>query len=72
MLLPTEMDQLVRQERYKDLVHKQEQAHLIASLQHELKPDSARKVIGWLGAQMVQLGEKMEAYGATSPRKLAQ
>jgi hypothetical protein len=71
MLLPNEMDHLVRQERYEDLKHKQEQAHLIAAAQAGLKQDSTRKVIGWLGAQMVQVGEKLEAYGTTSAHKLA-
>lgn len=73
MLLPNELDYLVRQERRKDYLRKREQERLIKQIerQKEAKVDVHRQAIGWLGNQMVKVGSSLERYGSRPSSKVS-
>ena len=60
---------LVQQEHYKDLLREAEHERLIqaAGLQQPSHWRLHRKVAGWIGAQMVRWGWKLQSYGTTPP-----
>lgn len=72
MLWPSHLDYLARKERYKDLIREAERNRLIRALNQQLITlPINRRLIAWMGTQIVRLGMKLETYAASSPRKLA-
>jgi hypothetical protein len=63
------VDFLARQERYKDLLQEAEREWLIqaAGLRQPGNWRLRRKTAGWIGAQMVSWGWKLQRYGTTPP-----
>ena len=63
-----EINHLVRQEQYKDILRDIEQQRLlqIAGLQPRARLSPYRKVVSWLGGQMVKWGSKLQSYEAAS------
>lgn len=59
-------DLLVQQEHYKDLLQEAEYERLIraAGLQQPGNRRLHRKVVNWIGIQMVKWGGKLQSYGA--------
>lgn len=72
MLLPTDTDYLARQERYKDLIREAERARLIRAAGHQYLPNQKNyhRLVDWMGAQMVKLGQKPQRCGCTSQAKI--
>jgi len=62
-------DLLVQQNHYKDLLQEAEHERLIraAGLRQPGNRRLYRKVAGWIGAQMVRWGWKLQRYGTTPP-----
>jgi hypothetical protein len=62
-------DPLVQQEHYKDLLQEAEHERLIqaAGFQQPGNWRLHRKVAGWIGAQMVRWGGKLQSYATTPP-----
>jgi hypothetical protein len=62
-------DLLARQEHYKDLLQAAEHERLIRAtgLRQPGNQRLHRKVAGWIGAQMVSWGWKLQHYGTPSP-----
>ena len=58
-------DFLVQQEHYKDLLQEAEYERLIrdAGLQQPGNRRLHRKVVNWIGIQMVKWGGKLQSYG---------
>lgn len=58
---------LIAKERYKDLLWEAEQERLIqaAGLRQPGYRRVHRKLAGWIGAQMVRWGSKLQSYGTT-------
>lgn len=73
MLLPNELDYLVRKEQHEDYLRKREQERLIKEIEHqkEARDDIHRQAIGWLGNQMVKVGSSLERYGSRSASKVS-
>jgi hypothetical protein len=62
-----EIDYLVRQEQYQDLMRQAERDWLCEAVRRQnSQPPLFRQVAGWLGAQMVKWGAALQNY-ATSP-----
>jgi hypothetical protein len=64
-MFPNDRDLIVYQERYKDLLQEAEKERLIraARLQQSGHLRLRRTAAGWLGAQMVKWGRKLQSYG---------
>ena len=62
-------DLLVQREHYKDLLQEAEYERLIraAGLRQPGNRRMHRKVAGWIGAQMVRWGWKLQSYGTAPP-----
>ena len=60
---------LIRQEQYKDLLREAERERLIraAGLRQPGNWRLRRKVAGWIGAQMVRWGWKLQRHSTASP-----
>lgn len=60
-------DFLVRQEQYKDLLWEAEHERLIQAAKHRQPGNQRlhRKVVGWIGIQMVRWGWKLQHYSTT-------
>jgi len=73
MLLPNDLDYLARKEQHQDLIRQAERAQLIdqANQARQANPDTYRKLIGRIGSQMIDLGEKLEGYGTPPSHKTA-
>jgi hypothetical protein len=67
-------DLLARREQCKDLLREAEDYRLIqsAGLLQSRRWELHRKVAGWIGAQMVRWGWKLQSYGKTPPSRRPQ
>ena len=63
--MPSRNDFLIRGEHYKDLLREAERERLIraAGLGQPGDGGLLRQVVGWIGAQMVRWGSKLQRYG---------
>ena len=71
MLHPDHLDYLARKERMKDLLREADRERLINTLippyAHNWKRH--RRLIGWLGIQLVTLGWQLQHYAGATPTK---
>ena len=68
-MFPNDRDLIVYRERYKELLREAEQERLIraAGLRQPGSRRLRRTAAGWLGAQMVKWGRKLQRYSAAPP-----
>jgi len=68
-MFPNDRDLIVYRERYKDLLREAEQERLIraAGLRQSGHRRLHRTVAGWIGAQMVKWGRKLQRYSTAPP-----
>jgi hypothetical protein len=68
-MIPSYTDWLAYQERYKDLLREAARERMIRStgLRRPRGWRPHRRVIGWIGDQMVRLGWMLQHYGTTPP-----
>jgi hypothetical protein len=68
-MFPNDRDLTVQRERYKDLLREAEKERLIraAGLRQSGHRRLGRTVAGWLGAQMVKWGRKLQRYSTAPP-----
>jgi len=61
--------ELLAQEKYKELLREAEHLRLIQAARLEQPGDGGllRQVVGWIGAQMVRWGSKLQRYGTPPP-----
>jgi hypothetical protein len=64
-----DLDLAIHRERYKDLLREAEQERLVqaAGLRQPGNWKLHRTVAGWIGAQMVKWGRKLERYSTAPP-----
>lgn len=68
MLLPIDIDYLARQERIKDLIREAERVRLIRAIGHQYSSErkTYRRLVGWVGAQMIKVGQHLQGYSCPS------
>ena len=71
MLYPTEVDYLVRKERYEDMIREAERIRLVqaAGIVPHSEGKIFRRLAGWLGRQLIKLGSRLKRYGTISPAR---
>jgi hypothetical protein len=73
MLHPDHLDYLARKERIKDLLREADRERLIntASLSYSRHWKPYRRLVGWLGVQLVTLGWQLQRYAGAQPTETA-
>lgn len=71
MLLPNQVDYLVRKERYDEIVRQAEKDRLIRLIRPSLSLYVYRRLIRRIGSQMIRWGLKLQRYGRSPRQRLA-
>jgi hypothetical protein len=71
MMLPCDIDFLVRKERQKDLLREIACERLIQAVEHHQVGNrkTHRAFVAWVGRQMVRWGSRLQNYSQVSPTK---
>jgi len=71
MLLPNQVDYLIRKERYDEFVRQAEKDRLIRLIRPNLLSPTQQRLVRWIGFHMIRWGLKLRRYGMTPRRRLA-